>query len=292
MNRSVNIYFLYLVVILIASCCKKPDYPGYTKHDEGFYYKLIKIGDDGAKCAYNDFVTANISYKTMKDSIIFRGKRKFQISKPDFKGSIDKCITLTGKDDSASFIISAASFFRKTLSSAMPSYFKLTDKMKVDLSIVDIQTPQEYAREKEAFLKWVEDFGEYEKTIIKQYLQDSKLKTKPLQNGMYYLPLKKGNTKTVNIGDTVVVHYEGRFLNGKFFDSTRQRNEPFQFVYGQQWQVIKGMEDAIGLMHEGEKALFIMPSDVAFGENGSSTGIIPPFTSLIFEVELISVNKI
>ena len=292
MNRSSHIYFLFLIVILITSCNEKSNYPGYTKHKEGFYYKLIKIGDDGAKCAYNDFVTANIVYTTMKDSIIFRGRRKFQISNPDFTGSVDKCITLMGKDDSASFIISADNFFRKTLSSDLPSYLKLTDKMKVDLSILEIQTPGEYAHEKEAFLKWVDDFGEYEKTIIKQYLQESKLKSRPLANGMYYFPLKKGNAKTVNIGDTVVVHYEGRFLNGKFFDSTRQRNEPFQFVYGQQWQVIKGMEDAIGLMHEGEKALFIMPSDVAFGENGSSTGIIPPFTSLIYEVELVSVNKI
>jgi FKBP-type peptidyl-prolyl cis-trans isomerase FkpA len=88
-----------------------------------------------------------------------------------------------------------------------------------------------------------------------------------------------------------VVHYEGRFLNGKFFDSTRQRNDPFQFVYGQQWQVVKGMEEAIGMMHEGEKALFIMPSGLAFGQTGSSTGIVPPFTSLIFEVELLLVKK-
>ena len=51
------------------------------------------------------------------------------------------------------------------------------------------------------------------------------------------------------------------------------------------------MEDAIGMMHEGEKALFIMPSELAFGENGSSTGIIPPFTSLIFEVELVAIHK-
>jgi FKBP-type peptidyl-prolyl cis-trans isomerase len=285
-----NILLLFFVLLILASCGRRSDYPGYTKHKEGFYYKLIKIGDDGIKCVFDDFVTANVVYKTMKDSVIFRGRRKFQISKPDFTGSIDQCITLIGKEDSASFIISSANFFRKTLSSEIPSYLKTSDKLKVDVSILDIQTPQDYEHEKEGFLKWVEDFGEYEKTIIKQYLEGSKLKTKPLSNGMYYLQLKKGNSKSVNVGDTVVVHYEGRFLNGKFFDSTRQRNEPFQFVYGQQWQVIKGMEDAIGLMHEGEKALFIMPSEVAFGESGSSTGIIPPFTSLIFEVELLSVK--
>jgi FKBP-type peptidyl-prolyl cis-trans isomerase len=94
----------------------------------------------------------------------------------------------------------------------------------------------------------------------------------------------------VSVGDTIVVHYEGIFLNVNFFDSTNKRNEAFQFVNGQQWQVIKGMEEAIATMHEGERSLFILPSDVAFGDSGSSTGLIPPFTSLIFEVELISIN--
>lgn len=291
MKNSQYSIFLFIFFILV-SCAEKSKFPGYSDHKDGFYYKLIKIGDEGDKCSYNDFITANIVYKNMKDSVIFRGRRKFQISKPDFNGSIDQCFTMIGKEDSASFIISAANFFRRTLSSELPSYFRPEDQMKIDVSILEIQTPQNYTLEKEAFINWVEDFGEYEKTIIKQYLQESKLNTKPLQNGMYYIQLRKGNTKTVNLGDTIVVHYEGRFLNGKFFDSTRQRNEPFQFVYGQQWQVIKGMEDAIGLMHEGEKALFIMPSEIAFGESGSSTGIIPPFTSLIYEVELISINKI
>jgi FKBP-type peptidyl-prolyl cis-trans isomerase len=229
----------------------------------------------------------------MKDSVFFKGRRKFQIAQNNFAGSIDECITLLAKDDSASFILTAEDFFKKTLSSDLPSYLKEKDKIKIDVAIVDIQTPKQYAYEKEAFLKWIEDFGEYERTILKQYLESSKIKAKPTSSGMYYIVVQRGNeNKGVKLGDTVVVHYEGRFLNGKFFDSTRQRKEAFQFVYGQQWQVIKGMENAIGMMHEGERALFIMPSELGFGETGSSTGIIPPFTSLIFEVELVSVKKI
>ncbi|NJO69829.1 MAG: FKBP-type peptidyl-prolyl cis-trans isomerase [Bacteroidetes bacterium] len=162
--------------------------------------------------------------------------------------------------------------------------------MKFEAEIIEIQTMVQYNREKEAFLKWSEDFGEYEKLILRQYLEDSKLNLTASEKGIFSLILKKGNEKKVNLGDTLVVHYEGRFLNGKFFDSTKKRNEAFQFVYGQQWQVIKGMEEVIGSMHEGERTLFILPSELAFGEQGSSTGIIPPFTSLIFEVELISIN--
>jgi FKBP-type peptidyl-prolyl cis-trans isomerase len=289
MNRTFT-YALFCLILGITSCATQSEYPGYTLTKEGFYYKLLKIGEDGAKCQFNDYVTVDICYKTMKDSLFFVGRRKFQISKPDFPGAIDECITMLAKDDSASFILSASDFFKRTLSSDLPPFLKAGNKMKVNISILDIQTPQQFAQEKEAFLQWIEDFGEYEKTILKQYLEGSKINAKPTASGMYCLTLKSGNDRGVNPGDTVVVNYEGRFLNGKFFDSTRQRNEPFQFVYGQQWQVIKGMEDAIGMMHEGEKSLFIMPSELAFGENGSSTGLIPPFTSLIFEVELLSVK--
>ena len=64
----------------------------------------------------------------------------------------------------------------------------------------------------------------------------------------------------------------------------------FQFVYGQKWQVIPGLEEAIGMMYPGERALFIIPSNLAFGQGGSSTGIVPAFTSVIFEVEIVEVN--
>jgi FKBP-type peptidyl-prolyl cis-trans isomerase len=279
-----------MLIIVLAISCNTSEYEGYKRAKTGFHYKLIKIGDDTLKCTYNDYITANICYRTLSDSLFFSGQRKFKIASADFPGSIDECLTYLGEEDSASFIISANDFFTKTLSSHLPSFLNETDKIKVDVSIIDVQTPEEYVREKQAFLKWIDDFGEYEKTILQQFLDEKKLKIPLLSNGMFYLVLQKGNEKIVKLGDTVSVHYEGRFLNGKFFDSTRKRNEAFQFVYGQQWQVIQGMEEAIGMMHEGEKALFIMPSDLAFGETGSSTGIIPPFTSLIFEVELLSIN--
>jgi len=54
-----------------------------------------------------------------------------------------------------------------------------------------------------------------------------------------------------------VIDYEGRFLNGKFFDSTVKRHESFYYVYGTEWQVVKGLEQGVGLMTEGEKAYFI-----------------------------------
>jgi len=163
--------------------------------------------------------------------------------------------------------------------------------MKLHIRLLEVQTSEEYEREKEAFLHWIEDLGEYEKALLRQYIREVEIDVPPMEDGIYYIVQQTGGGPAVTAGDTVVIHYEGHFLNGKYFDSTRRRNDPLQFVYGHQMQVIGGLEIAIGKMHEGDKALVIIPSEQAFGAVGSVEGIVPPFTPVVFEIELIIVKK-
>jgi FKBP-type peptidyl-prolyl cis-trans isomerase len=276
--------------ISVTSCHYFDKYPGYSPAGNGIYYKLLRIGEETPKAKATDYVTVDLEYKTIDDSVFFKGRRKFQVAKPAYKGSIDECLTMLTEEESAEFIIPAYPFYSNTLQSSLPDYIKPTEDMKIKIDMVEIQTRGEYQKEKEAFLKWINDFGEYEKVILKQYIDEQNMEIEATNSGIFHLTLQKGKGKKVEKGDTVTVHFEGRFLNGKFFDSTKKRNQPFQFVYGQEWQVIEGLERAIGMMQEGEKSLFILPSELAFGETGSSTGIIPPYTSLIFEVELEKIN--
>jgi len=95
----------------------------------------------------------------------------------------------------------------------------------------------------------------------------------------------------VRKGDTLVLNYEGRFLNGKVFDSTIKRKRAFEYIYGVEWQVIRGMELAVSEMKEGEKSFFIMPSELAFGQSGNSNGAIPPYSTLIYEIELLEIRR-
>lgn len=259
--------------------------------ETGIHYKLISLGDGSAKPEILNYLTVNISYRTIKDSLFFQGLRKFQLTAPRYKGSIEECFLMLVLGDSASFYFPADSFFVKTLETSRPRFINKGDLMRADIKMMEIQTEKQYQLEKEAFLNWINDFGDYERVILKQYMDGEKLSIAPTSSGLFYIPIIKKEGKSVAIGDTITVNFEGRFFNSKIFDSTKKRNEPFQFVYGQKWQVIEGLEEAIGMMKEGEKSLFIIPSKLAFGEKGSSTGIIPPFTSVIFEVELIEVKK-
>ncbi len=287
-----KLHFLVPIFLIFFGCSNKSSkFSGFTVTDSGIHYKLISLGDGAVKPETTNFITVNIAYRTLSDSIFFQGLRKFQLASPNYVGSIDECFMMLALGDSAAFNLPADSFFTRTLETSLPKFINKGDLMRVDIKMLEIQTEKQYQLEKEAFLQWINDFGEYEKVIIKQYMDGEKLSIAPTLTGLYYIPVMKTNGKNVAVGDTITVNFEGRFFNSKIFDSTKKRNEPFQFVYGQKWQVIEGLEEAIGMMKEGERSLFIIPSKLAFGEQGSSTGIIPPFTSVVFEVELIEVKK-
>jgi FKBP-type peptidyl-prolyl cis-trans isomerase len=288
---KIRFTILIFALLLFGSCGNDSKlFPGFSETKSGIHYKLYTIGESENKPENSNYITVSIAYRTIADSVFFQGMRKFQITETQVPGSIDECISMLSLGDSAAFFISADNFFGKTLETNLPGFIASGSLMRIDIKLHEIQTERQHLMEKEAFLHWVEDFGEYEKVILKQYIEGQPLDFEPTGSGLFYIPVQHGTGNTIKAGDTITVHYEGRFFNGKFFDSTRKRNEPFQFVYGQKWQVIPGLEEAIGMMRREEKSLFIIPSGLAFGQGGSSTGIVPAFTSVIFEVEIIDVK--
>jgi len=282
---------LLIITIPLFFSCNESDIPGYKLTEKGIYFKLLGIGEPDKYVQEGNYVTFHIQYATADDSVFFDAIRTAKIEKPLYKGSIEDCFFMLSEGDSAAFYIKADPFFEKTLESPLPSFIPPESYLKIILKIESVKTAEQFKKDKEAFLAWVEDFGEYEKKVLKNYLEKRNIAYLPIDTVIYKIPISKGNSKTVNYGDTITVHFEGYFLNGKLFDSTRKRGEPFSFVYGTEWQVIKGLEKAIGLMHEGEKSIFVIPSFMAFGKEGSSTGIIPPYSSVVFEIELLKIGK-
>ena len=107
-----------------------------------------------------------------------------------------------------------------------------------------------------------------------------------LPSGLQYKVLKSGNGATHKASDSVECHYEGRLISGTVFDSSYQRGETATFGVT---QVIAGWVEALQLMKEGDKWQLYIPYNLAYGERGAGAQI-PPFATLIFDVELIKVK--
>lgn len=107
-------------------------------------------------------------------------------------------------------------------------------------------------------------------------------------SGLKYYDLKKGKGAPPKSGQRVSVHYTGWLTDGKKFDSSRDRGEPFSFSLGKR-QVISGWDMGVAGMKVGGKRTLIIPSDLGYGSRGAGSAI-PPNATLVFDVELLDVK--
>lgn len=107
-------------------------------------------------------------------------------------------------------------------------------------------------------------------------------------SGLQYIIKEKGRGIKPEAGAKVEVHYRGTLTNDTVFDSSYKRNKPFSFTLGK-GQVIKGWDEGIALLNQGDKATLIIPSELAYGS--ADKGNIPPNSTLIFDIELVSVKN-
>jgi FKBP-type peptidyl-prolyl cis-trans isomerase FklB len=108
-----------------------------------------------------------------------------------------------------------------------------------------------------------------------------------LPSGIQYLVIKEGTGAQPSVSDTVKAHYKGALLDGKEFDSSFRRNQPFTAPLR---SLIKGWQEVLPLMKEGSHWRLWIPSDLAYGDRGAGSDI-PGGATLMFEVELINIVK-
>ena len=129
-----------------------------------------------------------------------------------------------------------------------------------------------------------EDFAKNQEKMA----TDMKAGMQSTPSGLYYKITKKTDGVSPKAGDQVSVHYAGKLIDGTEFDSSFKRNQPIEIGIGM-GQVIKGWDEGIMLLKEGETATLLIPSDMGYGASGAG-GVIPPNAWLIFDVELVKVN--
>ncbi len=127
-----------------------------------------------------------------------------------------------------------------------------------------------------------------EKTTQKKLLDKVAKGYNETKSGLRYQILQKGKGKQATKGAMVSVHYKGQLLDGTVFDSSYKRKQPIDFEIGV-GQVIAGWDEGILLLQVGDKARFVIPSNLGYGSQGAG-GVIPADATLIFDVELMDVK--
>ena len=127
-----------------------------------------------------------------------------------------------------------------------------------------------------------------EKAAIEAELDKLATGFEKTESGLRYQILQNGTGTQATKGATVSVHYKGQLTDGTVFDSSYKRKEPIEFALGM-GQVIAGWDEGVSLLKVGDKARFVIPSNLGYGSRGAG-GAIPPNANLIFDVELVSVK--
>lgn len=263
--------FVVVVLITLVSVNLFSDTQGeemeYSRTDSGLEYVFTKTGD-GEKALAGSRVSVHYVGKledgTQFDSSIDRNTPfEFELGAGQVIKGWDEGIALMKVGDKVTFRIpSELGYGKRGAGGVIPP-----DAILIfDVELLEVMPP----------------------VVVEVYDIEGKVHSKT-ESGLEFILVEEGSGTKAAAGNTVFVHYSGYLEDGTMFDSSVKRDQQFTFVLGM-GRVIKGWDEGIALMKEGDKARLIIPSDLGYGERGAG-GVIPPNAKLIFDVELIEVIK-
>ena len=258
----------------------------------GLYFIEQQAGK-GASVDSGTWVKLNFKVSLIDGKQIFssleRGEPiRFEYGKRFDTPGMEEGVKMLKKGGKAKLIVpSKIGFGEMGRGALVPPYSTLI----YEVEILDLQSKTEYEKEQAATKKKeqtkLETNKNQESMLRDKYLKEHKITARPTASGLIYVEKIKGTGAKAVAGKKVKVHYTGTLLDGTKFDSSRDRNQPFEFDLGKS-QVIKGWDEGIALMNVRGKATLIVPSSIGYGER--DMGTIPPYSTLVFDVELLEIK--
>lgn len=307
-NRIIPVV-LSMLMFFVWGCNNGSDEFKHTPG--GLTYKFYKQNKAGIGVLKGDMVTADVVFRTI-DTVFFVSSRdlsvpyQFEILEPKFPGDIYDALLIMAVGDSATFIIDGDSLFLFDFEiQDYPDFINPETEVFMDVKVLDVMPQEDFKLEKNAYKDRLEkmrvDLKEKEENDIRSYLEENDFHVNPTESGLYYIELKKGSGPAVEQGKYLKVDYSAMFINGEIFETTKQdiaakynifdsllNYQPFQYLQGDTL-TIAGWNEGLSYMNQGGRGLLVIPSALAYGEQGIE-GFIPPFTPLIYDVEILEVK--
>lgn len=275
------------------------EYKIYTQNEEGSYErKEDAVVTDTAQLAtkVGQIMTLQMEYRNSEDSVLFSTYERnmpvqIEMMRSPIKGGIEEAFLMLTPGDSGVFKINADSLFTKTFQQPRPPFIKEGSDLVFNIKALKLQPREAAMAEQETMMK--QRYDEQMKTDdekIKAYLAEKGLEAEKTGSGVYYVITKKGQGDSAEVGKTVSVTYTGTFLDGNVFDSTEKNGgQPFEFPLGR-GAVIPGWDEGIAQLREGDEAILLVPSPLAYGDMGRGADM-PANSVLRFDVQLLDVKE-
>jgi FKBP-type peptidyl-prolyl cis-trans isomerase FkpA len=297
-----KIAMILSVAVLGLASCKQ-----YEKGEGDMMYKIHE-DKSGETIKDGDFVAFNATEKTEGDSVLYSSydydRPSLLVKEPSlFKGDLFAALAMLSEGDSATFKINIDSMVTKM---GRPKPADTTSKYLIYTIKIDKVIPKGkltdsvFRSQIDTYLKAEMDKAKgAEATKFNAYVSKQDKKPTVTTSGLNYVVNKMGNGPKAAPGDTVLVNYTGRFLTGKVFDTSvldvakkegtfnaQRPYEPLKIPVGMNGS-IPGFEEGLMLFPQGTQAKLIIPSKLAYGEQGSQG--IAPYTPLVFEIDIIKI---
>ncbi len=297
------IHLVWYVVLLLSACqdtSKVSKFSGYSLSPNGLYYHRYTIGDGKDYALNGDYLELRLKLMTLTNEELpfnlFKNEAGFDtlhFLSSELNYHFYEALSMLCEGDSCSFIMRTELFCDTEKYSGMSAFFKKDTLVRMEAKLIRLKTQKQQEAEQKNYLNFCRELAADEQKELLQFLDTTKqnFPKKPDQEGLYMVMLKKGNGKRAKPGDNVTIRYVGKFLDGQIFDNTTMTKEPLNFTLGEPGQVVKGLELALYKMNEGDVVLILLPSSLAFGNKGSAGGIVSPFKSVTFALEILKINK-
>lgn len=271
-----------LLLVLLTGCDRSP-LRGGSRIGEDVYWRLNMLGDGERTPTDSDsvLVRMRVARPGADAGSLFSTERWYAMGG---ERGTSKYFARLRQGDSATMMLPSVATPWKDLGAALPSAGKDTGWVIMELSMLNLRSMAE-SREMQRALLMARTESD-ERRILSDFLAGSTAEWKQSM-GVYYVldPASKAGVR-VQSGDLVTLAYTASFLdNGKVID---EEGNGLTFRLGDPDQVIKGLEAAAHLLpRKGGKGDFIIPSELAFGPKGSTSGIVPPWTPLHYEITVL-----
>jgi len=272
-------------IMAVAVSCTSDKFPGFEHTDNDVYYQVHYRGNDSAIIWQDsDWVTVNMDYR-LQDTVLYSSKKNgaplsFAMMAPMFEGDLYNGLKLMREGDSMTFAIVADSFFIKTAHmEKVPDFVKPGSPMYFDVKLLHHYNEKQYEKVLE---KRKEGARKKEIASLDKYLKENKINTRPTPSGLYFIPLEKGKGSKPVKGEMCRVFLEVRQLDSTLLFNNFGK-DPIDVEFGKPFDT-EGFQEGLGMLHEGGKAMLIVPSPIGVGEKGREG--VPPFTTLVYTVKL------